>query len=351
MTQSSSPQQQEEHRDLKVRVEDLWWLDETGCEPAVQVGWKLSVEGVHPQGQPLELGHSAWRLEDAERLLAQFALFGVEVTDRGDLDEAAEAVVGREATLRVPAGSDVAEAFSGLHEDWWTPTETQRVAREKFYGFWLPREAVDVSEDTTVMPPRPGMDPEDAIREIEAQWAAEAAARDDRAADTGAEVGEDEREADGEGPAPVPPGIYRVAVVGTLVERTDDGMDLLWEMVVTGPLGKRGRVAKRSRVATPEDAQALRREFAVLGVPLGTWRGLDRAREALVNEEAFVEVLPSSEPEWGRVQILQRATTHELAAPGEHGLTGWETAARQADLDFHFRSEVRSALWDGPVPR
>ncbi len=167
------PQQKEGHRDFRVRVEDLWWTNRTGEGRVVHVKWKLGVGGVHPPGQPLKVDGCAVRLEDAERLLAQFAQFGIEMADESGLQEAAEAVVGRDATLRVPAGSNVVKVFNSLHKECWTPAEAQREAREEFYGFWLWGEAIDIGDGFTTMPPRPGMDPEDAIREIEAEWEAE----------------------------------------------------------------------------------------------------------------------------------------------------------------------------------
>ena len=134
----------------------------------------------------------------------------------------------------------------------------------------------------------------------------------------------------------VPPGIYRVCIITTYVERAGDMPALCWALEVVGPLGARGALLKRSRLEHPEDGLALRRELAVLGVNLVSWRGLDLARPQLNNVHAFVEVLPCALEGEDRVHILQRATAHELALPDEWTLTEEERAAREAEVDFSF---------------
>lgn len=145
--------------------------------------------------------------------------------------------------------------------------------------------------------------------------------------------------AEAKGPAQarrVPPGIYRACIITTYVERAGDMPALCWALEVEGPLGARGALLKRSRLEHPEDGLALRRELAVLGVNLVSWRGLDLARPQLVNVHAFVEVLPCALEGEDRVHILQRATTHELALPDEWTLTEAEREARAAEVDFSF---------------
>lgn len=141
----------------------------------------------------------------------------------------------------------------------------------------------------------------------------------------------------------IPQGIYRVCIVTTYIERLGEGMALAWALQITAPLGVQGGLLKRSRLETPEDGQTLRRELAVLGVNLVSWRGLDLARPKLHNVHAFVEVLPCALEGEDRVHILQRATTHELAPPDESTMTDDERAARAAEADFSFDAGVLSA--------
>ena len=141
----------------------------------------------------------------------------------------------------------------------------------------------------------------------------------------------------------VPPGIYRAGIITTYVERAGDTHALCWALEIDGPLGARGALLKRSRLEHPEDGLALRRELAVLGVNLVSWRGLDLARPQLNNVQAFVEVLPCALEGEDRVHILQRATTHELALPDEWTLTEGERVAREAGVDFSFDTSPMAA--------
>lgn len=139
-----------------------------------------------------------------------------------------------------------------------------------------------------------------------------------------------------QGPQRVAPGIYRANILTTYVEHLGDILSLTWALDVQGPLGARGGLLKRSRIESSEDGLALRRELAVLGVNLVTWRGLDLVHGQLANRQAFVEVLPCALAGEDRVHILQRATTHDCALPDDWTLTDAEMIAREAELDFSF---------------
>lgn len=134
----------------------------------------------------------------------------------------------------------------------------------------------------------------------------------------------------------VRPGIYRVCILMTYVEWVKDTPALCWALDILGPLGTCGGLLKRSRLDHSEDGVALRREFAVLGINLVSWRGLDLAHGQLANRQAFVEVLPCALAGEDRVHILQRATTHDCALPDDWTLTDAEMIAREAELDFSF---------------
>jgi len=151
-------------------------------EPCTCVEWTLAVTqcgekqwaSKYAWQETVEFAWDPRNLREADELLAQFALFGVELRGRSDLKRAGRAVVGRAASVRVPAPWKIGDVFRSQGA-FWTPTEAQRRARERFYGFFLIDEAVDIDDSLAAMPPRPGMAPADAVREVKARRAAEAA--------------------------------------------------------------------------------------------------------------------------------------------------------------------------------
>jgi hypothetical protein len=137
-----------------VRVKGCNCVAQSDCLSENRVEWRFRLEA--PNGAAL--AHMAYvdlrKVSDADRLLAQLALFGLHPASASEIEEAAEAVVGRAALLHAPCAERVPGLFDSL-ELFWSPTAKQRRARERYYGVWLEGEAAHEGYSEMPMCPPP----------------------------------------------------------------------------------------------------------------------------------------------------------------------------------------------------